>query len=42
MCRAAGGSGGGTIGTPPVNGTCPAGMELDATDGLCKAHGGGK
>jgi hypothetical protein len=22
-------------------GTCPAGMELDASDGICKAHGGG-
>lgn len=34
-------------GTPPVTdpatgaATCPAGQELDATDGTCKAHGGG-
>jgi len=33
-------------GTPPVTdpatgaATCPAGQELDATDGTCKAHGG--
>lgn len=27
-------------GTPGTTTSCPAGMELDATDGTCKAHGG--
>jgi len=40
LCKPHGGANGGVIGTPPVNGTCPAGQELDASDGICKPHGG--
>jgi len=39
LCKPHGGADG-TIGTPPVNGTCPAGQELDASDNICKPHGG--
>jgi len=34
------GSDDGAAGTPPVNGACPTGMELDASDNTCKPHGG--
>jgi len=27
---------------PPPSGNCPAGQELDVSDGTCKPHGGGK
>jgi len=40
LCKPHGGDNGGVVGTPPVNGACPDGMELDASDNTCKPHGG--